>query len=379
MPITKDQKIKTLAVIGAGEGGMPILERARALNYVHTLVFGMADSMARHLADEFVELDIHDIDRIVEACRERNVDGVMASSEATTEITAIVANRLGLPGNDVSRGFAARNKYVMRTRLIGLKTVMQPNFILFKEGDDYDYPVVVKAVDSCGKRGIKLAYGKEDMPDALAYARQYSSSGQVLIEEYIAGGSEYSVECLAGNGLHEVIQITDKENNGPPYFIETAHHQPAVLTPAMRAKVEEAACDIMKVLGINYGMAHMELKIVDGNIYFIEVGARGGGGHISDLLVPNSTDFDYYKAAIDCCLGLYEHKDVHPVANTGIYFRCHKNECLKPLFDQAKTANWCISCQANTDEFPKVTNSLDRTNAGHIAYRSDHKITLDDI
>lgn len=371
--------MKTLAVIGAGEGGMPILEKARTLDYVRTLVFGMADSIGRRLADEFVELDIHEIDKIVESCRERNVDGIIATSEATTEITAIVANRLGLSGNDVSEGFAAKNKYIMRTRLTGLKTVMQPRFALYKEGDEYVYPIMVKAVDSCGKQGIMLANSKEDMDKALAYARKYSSNEQVLVEEYIAGGSEYSLECLAGNGLHEVIQITDKENYGPPHFTETGHHQPAALTPAMRHKVVEAACDIMKALGINNGMAHLELKVVDEKIYFIEVGARGGGGHISDHLVANSTDFDYIKAAIDCCLGIYEHQDVHDVANAGIYFRCSHNKHLKPLFDQAKTASWCISYLANTEGFPLVCNSSERSSAGHIAYRSDHRITLNDL
>ena len=31
--------------------------------------------------------------------------------------------------------------------------------------------------------------------------------------------------------------------------------------------------------------------IIDNEIYFIEVGARGGGGHISDTLTPLSTGF----------------------------------------------------------------------------------------
>ncbi|MBR2237584.1 MAG: ATP-grasp domain-containing protein [Prevotella sp.] len=370
--------MKTLAVIGAGEGAMPILERARALDYVRTLVFGLADSIGRTLADEFVELDIHEIDKIVEACRERNVEGIIASSETTTEITAIVANRLGLPGNDITGGFAARNKYIMRSRVAKLKTVKQPRFSLYEEGAVYDYPVVVKALDNCAKRGISIAYGNEDIADAVAYARKYSSNGQALVEEYIEGGTEYSVECLAGCGLHEVIQITEYESYGPPHFSETAHHQPAALTPAMRAKVVEAVCDVLKVLGINYGMAHMEIKIVDGDVYFIEVGARAAGGHIADTLVLNSTDFDYFKAAIDCCLGQYEHKDVHDVACSGIYFRCSKNAYLKPLFEQAKTASWCVSYLANTEGFPVTNNGYDTVNTGHIAYRSDHKITIDD-
>ena len=58
-------EIYLLAVIGAGEGGLPILQKARELNYVRTLAFGQADSLAKELADEFVVCDINDIERIV--------------------------------------------------------------------------------------------------------------------------------------------------------------------------------------------------------------------------------------------------------------------------------------------------------------------------
>ncbi len=373
-------KIKTLAVIGAGEGGLPILERARRLDYVRTLVFGLADSMGRELADEFIPIDVNETDRIVEICRQHKVDGIIATSESTTEVTAIIANSLGLPGNDIKGGFAARNKYLMRKRVEGVQTVHQPRFSLYSEQEKYDYPVVVKALDSCAKRGIKIAYSVEEMADAVAYAKEYSSDGRVLVEEYIEGGTEYSVECLAGCGRHEVIQITEYESYGPPHFVETAHHQPAALTSEMRSKVVRGVTDVLCALGINYGMAHMEIKIVNGEIYFIEVGARAAGGHIADTLVLASTDCDYFKVAIDCCLNQYVHKDVHDVACAGIYFHCSKNIGLKPLFDMAKAgqAPWCISFLANTEDYPETATGFDCVGTGHVAYRSDHKITIAD-
>ena len=375
-----EKKIKTLAVIGAGEGAMPILKRATQLDYVRTLVFGMTDSIARDLADEFVTADYHDVDTITDICRSHHVDGVMASSENTTEVTAIIAHRLRLPGNDITGGFAARNKYLMRCRVGKITTIRQPRYTLYSEGTDYQYPVVVKALDSCAKRGIKIAYSQSDMDEAVAYARQYSSDGRVLVEEYIEGGTEYSIECLAGNGLHEVIQITEYESYGPPHFVETAHHQPAKLSLDLKEKIVKGATDVLKVLGINYGMAHMEVKVVNGEVYFIEVGARAAGGHLADILLPASTDFDYFKEAIDCCLGQYVHKDVHNVAFSGIFFRCSKNAHMKPLFDMAKAgAPWCISYVENTEDFPEATDGEHCVGTGHFAYCMDHKMTMEFI
>ena len=173
------------------------------------------------------------------------------------------------------------------------------------------------------------------MNKALQYAVEYSSCGEVLIEQYIEGGREFSIECLAGCGLYEVIQYTEKDSSGPPHFVENGHHQPAILSDDLKARLRIAAIVILKAVGIKCGLAHMELKVVNGDIYFIEVGARGGGDHIADTLTIRSTDFDYLKAAIDCCLGIYEHKDVHHVAYAGIYFHSKANEELSEVFEKA--------------------------------------------
>lgn len=369
------KKKYVLAVIGAGEGALPILMRAQTLGYVTTLAFGQSDSLARNLSDVFIVADIFDLDYIISVCKEYDVSGIIATSESTTEVTAHMAHALGLPGNDISDGFGARNKTVMRERVSKVLTVKQPWFKVYNKGDIYNYPVIVKAPDSCGKRGISIARNENDLQKALQYAEEYSSCGEVLIEQYIEGGREFSIECLAGCGLYEVIQYTEKDSSGPPHFVENGHHQPAILTDDLKERLRIAAIDILKAVGIKCGLAHMELKVVNGDIYFIEVGARGGGDHIADTLTIRSTDFDYFKAAIDCCLGIYEHKDVHHVAYAGIYFHSKANEELSEVFEKAKTADWCIANTVLNDEFKDANSNIETANSGYIIYCSDKKIT----
>ena len=365
-----------LAVIGAGEGALPILQKAKEIG-VKSLAFGHADSLAREYADIFVEADIFDFDFIKKQCLEHNVQGVIASSEVTTEVAALLASELGLPGNDVKQGFGARNKYIMRTKIEGVSSVKQPKFQLYQEDCKYDYPIVVKALDSCGKRGISIAYNQQDLRKAVSYSKEYSKDGEVLIEEYLSGGREFSIECICGNGCHDIVQYTEKESSGPPHFTETAHHQPAELSDDLKNRIDKAVKDILQVLGIHCGMAHMELKVIDDDIYFIEVGARGGGDHIADTLTINSTDCDYFKAAIDCSLGLYEHKEIRQVAYTGIYFHCKQHEELEPLFQKAKTADWCICNTIMDDAFHVASSNVETAESGYIIYRSNKKITLD--
>ena len=366
-----------LAVIGAGEGALPILQRAQTLDYVTTVAFGQEGSLASHLADIFIVADIFDFDLIVSKCKEFGVTGLIGSSESTTEAAAILADKLGLPGNDVKDGFGARNKTVMRARVANVTSVKQPWFKTYNPEDNYEYPIIVKAPDSCGKRGISIARNDEDLKAAIAYSKEYSDCGDVLIEQYLEGGKEYSIECLAGSGLYEVIQYTEKDSSGPPHFVENGHHQPADLSDEMKSRIQVAVKDILKAIGINCGLAHMELKIINDELYFIEVGARGGGDHIADTLTVRSTDFDYFKAAIDCCLGRYVHQDVHNVAYAGIYFHCKANEHLAPVFKKAKTADWCICNTVKEDDFHDANSNVETAGSGYIIYCSDKKITID--
>lgn len=368
-----------IAVIGAGEGGFPILRRAKDLEYASTIAFGNADSLARDLADVFVEADVFNIDYIVSTCRRYNVDGVIATSESTTEVTAIIAHQLGLPGNDISNGFGARNKYLMRCRVSALESIRQPLYFLHERGNRYSYPVVVKAPDSCGKRGISIVYEEAELEKAIVYAQSYSSTGAVLVEEYLEGGKEYSIECLISEGKSFIVQYTEKETSGPPHFVEVAHHQPALLSNELRERIKVATEDVLGVLGIRCGMAHLEIKVIEDNIYFIEVGARGGGDHIADILTLKSTDCDYFKCAIDCCLGIYQHQEIHNVAYSGIYFHCIENSYLQPLFAQANSASWCVVNNVANEEFTEAASNVDTSNSGYIIYSSDHKITNKDI
>ncbi|MBQ6049403.1 MAG: ATP-grasp domain-containing protein [Bacteroidaceae bacterium] len=367
---------KLLAIIGAGEGAIPIITKAQEKG-VLTLAFAKNDSIAKDMVDIFIEENSFDIGFMADKCREYKVDGIMPSSELTTEVTARVAHQAELLGNEVAKGFGGKNKHFMRTKVARLSSVKQPEFQLYQEGLAVVFPVVVKAVDACGKRGVSIAYNEEDLKRAVQQAKDNSSDGTALVEEYLKRGQEYSIECLSyGKGKHQVIQYTEKESAGPPHFVEIAHHQPANLSDEMKSKIDRVAWDILEVLGLNCGMAHLEIKIIDNEIYFIEVGARGGGDHISDILTPLSTSFDYYKAAIECHLGIYHPQPIVQKAYTGIYFHSKQNERLKSLFEEAKTASWCIKNTIVRDEFDDVIGNVEASNSGYIIYCSDHKITI---
>lgn len=370
--------VPCLAIIGAGQAAVPIIEKAKQMS-IKVLAFARQGSYAENLVDYFIEENSFDIEFMAEKCREYEVNGIMATSELTTEVAAELAHGLNLPGNDVKNGFAGKNKFVMRSRVSTLQSVDQPAYELYTPGKKYNYPVVIKPTDACGKRGVGIAFDESQLLQLVSVAATNSSNGDVLVEEYLAGGKEYSIECLSFEGDHQIIQYTEKESSGPPHFVETAHHQPAEMSDEMKQRISLAVNDILSVLGLNCGMAHLELKIIDNRLFFIEVGARGGGDHIADILTVNSTDFDYFRAAIECALGIYHPVQPRTVAYVGIYFHCWQNRHLKVLFQAAKFCGWCIMDTVVDNCFRSVSSNVEAADSGYIVYRSDHKIGLDDI
>lgn len=366
-----------IAIVGAGEAALPIIQKAKEMN-IETLAFGRINSIAKDEVNYFIEENNFDIEFMANVCKMYKVSGVIASSEITTEATAKLAHKLKLPGNAIDHGFSGRNKYIMRCRVASIKSIKQPHFELYNPNKDYSYPVVIKAPDSCGKRGISLANNKEEFETSIKLAQNNSSNGNVLIEEYLKGGQEYSIECISFKNKHIIVQYTEKESSGPPHFVETAHHQPAELTEEMKNKISIAVNDVLDVLGLRCGMAHLELKIIDNELYFIEVGARAGGDYIGDTLTIKSTDFDYFKAAIECSLGTFQPTTINNIAYTGIYFQSKWNAKLKELFRFSRSANWCIKNTITNEIFVDATSNVESANSGYFIYCSDHKITIKD-
>ena len=180
--------MKKLAVIGCGIAAVPILKKAKEIG-VQTYSFSLSiNPAAEGLYDYHFSIDYEDVKSIVETCRELCVDGVIATGENTTASTARIAKELGLAGNRYQGSFICTNKYEERKALRDAKYVKQPQYTLYADGMTPTFPVIVKATDSSGKRGISIARTPEEFLQAVDYAKAASRDDRILVEQYIAGG-----------------------------------------------------------------------------------------------------------------------------------------------------------------------------------------------
>lgn len=356
--------MKKLAIIGSGRMAWIFGLNAKEMGIeTHAFSFDQ-NSIAATSVTEHHLIDIFDMDGIVNICKGIGIDGVVATTELTIPIAAYVADKLGLKGIPYDTSKVIADKYRNRKACKNVEEICQPQFAEVLTEDEliklnFDYPIILKPTSKGGKRGITVVYKQEELLPAFEFAKSFSGKLPVIVEEYIAGGTEYSVESLSYNGKHYVVQVTEKISSGPPHCVELGHHQPAALSPEMRAKVETAIEKGLAAIGVDNSTCHTEIKIVDGKIYLIEFNARPGGDNIAWPLTELSTGYPYIKGAIKVALGEFEGFDktmVNP-AYAGVYFVVTQSAYLKPLFDVCEQYPWLYKKNFISDELQPLEHN----------------------
>ena len=157
--------------------------------------------------------------------------------------------------------------------------------------------VMIKPVDSAGSRGImKIDNLSKNDISSLEESSKFSSSGELIIEEYIKG-REFSIESFWNNGSCEILAISERvvlNNRTASLIISTD------LPNNIERIIQDAAIASNSALGVRSGPTHTEL-ILDGENkpFLLETAGRGGGYNVFDELVPLVTGINYSKVFIE--------------------------------------------------------------------------------
>jgi biotin carboxylase len=363
-----------IAIVGSGVIAKTIAERAKELGIEsHGFSFDSND-VACSSFTIFHEIDVFNVDEIIKICQTIGICGVIATTELTIYPVAQIANALGLTGNPVGVAKDITNKAKVRRMVKDVKNLNQPKFWTCYGGEIPQittYPVIVKPIAAGGKRGVCVVKSQDELVQAVQVALSFSRINGVMVEEYLVGGVEYSVESLSFNGNNYIIQITQKDTAGPPHCNELGHHQPADLSSTMSKMVESTIAEMLTTVGIVNGPCHTEIKIISGKIYLIEINARPGGDHITYPLTELSTGYPFVSGIIWIALGDFDsHKPEILERNyCGIYFVTEETYYLKTVFDECEKFPWCYK-KNQVGEKPSKIVFNDEDNLNYFIYYS---------
>lgn len=254
-------------------------------------------------------LDTGEPSAVLDACRRLarhgGLAGVTSSSEYFAATAAEVAATLALPGPDPLALARCRHKDRQRAVLSGAG-VPVPAYrpvsdaeTAVEAADTIGCPVVVKPTTGSGSVGVRLC---PDAASAGAHAARLLAAGVdercrrtpriALVERYLPG-REYSVETFD----ETVVAITRKHLGPEPYFVETGHDLPAVLSPGDADAFTAVTRAALRALGLCWGAAHTELRATPAGPVVVEVNPRLAGGMIP-ALVRSATGADLVDAVI---------------------------------------------------------------------------------
>ena len=321
---------KKILILGASILQLPAIKEALDMG-LETIVVDKNPN-AIGFAEENVTREVVstiDIPAVLEVAERHRVDGVMTlATDLPVRSASAVAKALGLPGISEECAVKATDKAEMR-KALGDAGVPIPTF--FRAASEEEFwaavakltpPFMIKPADSSGSRGIfKIEPGQDDkaaLASAYAYSKNASHNGVVVVEEFMEG-PEVSVETLTVDGVCHVVQITDKQTNGAPHFVETGHSQPSTLPEDIKEQIREVTIAANRAIGITLGPSHTEIIVTKDGPKIVELGARLGGDCITTHLVPLSTGVNMVRACIQIALG--ERPDIEPAKNCGSAIR----------------------------------------------------------
>lgn len=306
-------KNKKLMILGASILQVPAIKKAKEMG-IEVVVLDMNEqAIGFNYADKSLVISTIDIEKVVKAAEQEKIDGIMTlASDMPMRSVAAVCKQLGLIGIDEQTAINATNKAQMR-ECLKAHGVPVPKFYRVSNEQEYKSATknftdkfIVKPADNSGSRGVFLVQDLLDeqlVNEAYLYSKQYSRSGEVVVEEFMRG-EEVSVETISIDGECHVIQITDKLTTGAPYFVEMGHSQPTKHDQSTVQKIKQVAKSAVNAIGIKNGPSHTEIIITEEGPKIVELGARLGGDCITTHLVPLSTGVDLVESCILIALGV---------------------------------------------------------------------------
>lgn len=302
-------------ILGAGVYQVPLIKTAKRLGYRVIVASIPGKYPGFEFADEISYTDIRDKEGLLELARSNNVKAVLtAGTDVAISSVGYVCESLGLPGINADTGIKVTDKTAMKIafRDGGVTTA---RFELMDLSDDLQkaaevsrkigFPVIFKAVDSSGSRGITKVYDESGIEAAVQSVRDNTHSDKYLIEELIIG-VEFGTQAFVQDG--EVILFMPHGD----YLYEgdtavPAGHYVPFGDAAMEAEARRETQRAIEAMGIRDGAANIDAIERDGRVYILEIGARAGATCLPEL-VSARFGIDYYEIIVRKALG--EHVEV---------------------------------------------------------------------
>ncbi len=293
------KKIKKLLVANRGEIALRVMRSAREMGISTVAVYSEADRNAPFVrfADEAVCIGPAPskesylvVEKLVGVCKDLKVDAVHPGygflSENGDFARALEKAGITFVGPSPEAMKVMGDKLAAKEAVKGFGVPLVPGTEGAVSGLDeaiavaktIKFPILIKAAAGGGGKGMRVveeeAGLKEGLERAISEAQNAFGDGSVFIEKYVAGPRHIEVQVMAdthGNTCY----LFERECSVQRRHQKVVEEAPsAVLSPAMRKRMGEAAVNVAK--SVDYvGAGTVEFLLDEGgDFYFMEMNTR---------------------------------------------------------------------------------------------------------
>ncbi|RDW78504.1 hypothetical protein BP5796_06356 [Coleophoma crateriformis] len=290
---SSQRPIKRLLIANRGEIATRILNTARELSLATYTLYTANDSTHTVHSTHSIQVSSAgsylNIDEIVSIVQEYHIDAVhpgygflSESPEFAAQIWdkagAVVigpgAEILSQTGDKLQARVLAENCSVPVLPALKSPTSSVEDLAAF--ADEVGYPIVVKAVDGGGGRGIRIVKRKEDLEALSKRALQESPSGMAFAEKAAIDGYRHVEVQIIGDGRGGVRHLWERECSIQRRFQKVVEFAPSSIQDrGLVGEVIEAAVRMAKAVNyLSLGTFEFLVRSSPRSYYFLEVNPR---------------------------------------------------------------------------------------------------------
>ncbi|MDD3184909.1 MAG: pyruvate carboxylase [Anaerostipes sp.] len=296
----QNKRFKKVLVANRGEIAIRVFRALNELGITTVGVYSKEDRYAlfRSKADESYQLNPDkgpidaylDINTIIRIAKEKNIDAIHPGygflSENPEFVDACEKNGIAFigPSSDIMRAMgdkisSKRMAIQANVPIIpGVDHAVYTEEEVIKIADQVGYPVMLKASNGGGGRGMRIVNSKEEMPKEYAEARDESKKAfgddQIFVEKYLRSPKHIEVQII-GDGYGNVVHLFDRDCSVQRRHQKVVEYAPAFSVPDETRKIIfDSSIRLAKAVGYKNAGTLEFLVDADNNAYFIEMNPR---------------------------------------------------------------------------------------------------------
>lgn len=334
-----------LLILGAGIYQLPIIKKARERNIKTIVASPKGNFPGIKYADKYWEVDLRNSNKILNYCKEEELYGVITSgSDICMPTLGKVVDSFGLIGPSFIASRNTTNKIFMKT-IFKKNKIPTSQFIVIENYEEANiaaqkigYPVMIKAADSSGSRGITKVNNKNKLFSAWKSAKKITNQKKIIVEKFI-DGKEYGAEVFIQNKKVISIVVHNKTSTNYPISTPIGHSLPSNLNQRLSIEISEILTKAIKILDLDNTVCNVDFIISGDQIFVVEIAARIGGTCIPEVISHN-TGVDVYDYLIDLSLGIKPNFiPTKNIPNASILLRSKKDGLVKSIQEYEKFKN----------------------------------------